>query len=128
MASQELNLSERHGDAKLGGEEALSKQRSQNSGFPWVSLRLSDLLGLRDSANDKWFLAQLWIQFHHALKVPLYIPKQAIEVEQSLTFPKDVARAIKLLLEKGPETWDTSYNIAMEQSLTVYEVVQRLAT
>jgi len=40
-----LKRSEAYGHHKLAGEEALAYYQRQGTGFPWVALRLADVIG-----------------------------------------------------------------------------------
>ena len=51
---KEVNLLKRkdpYGHYKLSCEEALTYYQREKSGFPWVSLRLADVIGPRDTTN-----------------------------------------------------------------------------
>ena len=52
-----LAKADEYGHAKLGGEEVLVKQQAAG-GFPWVSLRLADVIGPRDT-TDRWWVYQV---------------------------------------------------------------------
>ena len=42
---EQLKRKEAYGHHKLAGEEALAYYHSQGTGFPWVALRLADVIG-----------------------------------------------------------------------------------
>ena len=46
-----LKRKDPYGHYKLSCEEALSYYQREKSGFPWVSLRLADVIGPRDTTN-----------------------------------------------------------------------------
>ena len=46
-----LKRKDPYGHYKLSCEEALSYYQREKAGFPWVSLRLADVIGARDTTN-----------------------------------------------------------------------------
>ena len=51
---KEVNLLKKkdpYGHYKLSGEEALIHYQKHKGGFPWVTLRLADVIGPRDTTN-----------------------------------------------------------------------------
>ena len=46
-----LKRKDPYGHYKLSCEEALTYYQREKSGFPWVSLRLADVIGPRDTTN-----------------------------------------------------------------------------
>lgn len=52
-----------YGDRKLRVEEELLRQR-QDGGFPFIILRLPDVIGPRDNTY-RWWIYQLWIKVCH---------------------------------------------------------------
>lgn len=120
-----LQKEDPYGHAKLAGEEALKYQR-EDGGFPWVALRFADVIGPRDTTY-RWMLYQLWVQFYHDIEIPIYIPPKVVNMTESLTYVKDAANSIMLAIKKGPEVWDESYNIAMEEEFTLWTTIEKMA-
>ena len=53
---KEVNLLKKkdpYGHYKLSGEEALKHYQKNKGGFPWVILRLADVIGPRDTTNRR---------------------------------------------------------------------------
>lgn len=122
---KELKNADRYGDAKLASEEALKRLRKEG-GFPYVALRLCDVIGPRDTTY-RWFLYQMWVKFYHDLKIKVFVPPNIMKRKQSLTYVMDAAQAVFKVIEKGEEVYDQSYNIGMETEVTLWDTVSKIA-
>lgn len=122
---QKLNKEDPYGDAKFAGEEALADQQSAG-GFPWLTFRYSDVIGPRDTTR-RFPLYQTWIKFYQDIGIPFFLPGSAARVGQSLTYVEDAAEAVMLALERGNTAWNTAYNIAMVEEITLTSVIQDMA-
>jgi len=119
-----LAKADNYGHAKLAGEEVLVKQQAAG-GFPWVSLRLADVIGPRDT-TDRWWVYQMWIQFYHAIGKPIYMPAKVADKIESLTYVEDVAKVVDAVIDGGPFVWNQAYNIAMEEEFSLANILLRM--
>ena len=125
---KEVNLLKKkdpYGHYKLSCEEALAHYQRSKEGFPWVSLRLADVIGPRDTTN-RWWTYQLWIKFFPEIQNPIFMPASVATKVESLTFVEDVAKAVLAVVEKGEEIWNQSFNIAMEEEFTLANILLRM--
>lgn len=125
---KEVNLLKKkdpYGHYKLSCEEALAHYQRSKEGFPWVSLRLADVIGPRDTTN-RWWTYQLWIKFFPEIQNPIFMPASVATKVESLTFVEDVAKAVLAVVEKGEEVWNQSFNIAMEEEFTLANILLRM--
>ncbi|XP_046561287.1 uncharacterized protein LOC124270260 [Haliotis rubra] len=110
-----------YGHRKLQCEEELEKQR-QNGGFPYVSLRLPDVIGPRDNTY-RWWIYQMWIKLSKYLEKPVSVPARFLNKPISLVYSQDVARFIGLLLQPNPEWLDQAYNLAFKETPSLLDVL-----
>ena len=125
---KEVNLLKKkdpYGHYKLSCEEALAHYQRSKGGFPWVSLRLADVIGPRDTTN-RWWTYQLWVKFYPEIQNPIFMPAAVATKVESLTFVEDVARAVMAVVEKGEEVWNQAFNIAMEEEFTLANILLRM--
>lgn len=120
-----LKRKDAYGHYKLACEEALSHYRNKEGGAPWVSLRLADVIGPRDTTN-RWWTYQLWVQFYPEIERPVYMPAHVADKIESLTYVEDVANVVIKLLQTGEKVWDQAYNIAMEEDFSLSNILLRM--
>ncbi|XP_078677203.1 uncharacterized protein LOC144913926 [Branchiostoma floridae x Branchiostoma belcheri] len=119
----ELNARESYGHWKLQGEEYLVRQR-QAGGFPYVILRLPDVIGPRDSTH-RWWMYQLWVRFAHL--VPLHLPFSVRYTDFSLVQVDDVAKVILDILFSNSSVYDQAYNLAFKEAFTLNSFLTSVA-
>ena len=125
---KEVNLLKKkdpYGHYKLSCEEALSYYQRNKDGFPWVSLRLADVIGPRDTTN-RWWTYQMWVKFFPEINNPIFMPAHVADKIESLTYVEDVARAVLDVIDKGEEVWNNAYNIAMEEEFSLANILLRM--
>ncbi|CAG7815412.1 unnamed protein product, partial [Allacma fusca] len=114
-----------YGDQKLAGEEVLI-ENNKATGMKFLIFRLADVIGPRDT-TDRWWTYQMWIQFYDFIKVPLFIPPDVAKLRTSYTYVKDIASAVLLGIDKGPEVWNEAYNLALDRDFSLQEFLEDLA-
>lgn len=117
-------LAEHHvyGDRKLQAEEELLRQR-QDGGFPFVILRLPDVIGPRDN-TFRWWIYQLWTKVSTLIDdKPVSIPKFLTSYAVSFVYVDDVARTVKTLMTAGPQLRDHAINLAYPRTFRLGEVL-----
>ena len=125
---KEVNLLKKkdpYGHYKLSCEEALAHYQRSQGGFPWVSLRLADVIGPRDTTN-RWWTYHLWVKFFPEIQNPIFMPASVATKVESLTYVEDVARAVLAVVERGEEVWNQAYNIAMEEEFSLANILLRM--
>lgn len=120
-----LNARDNYGHRKLGCEELLVEQR-ENGGFPYVILRLPDVIGPRDN-TDRWWKYQLWIQFNKVIGRPLYMTKELSMQRISLVYNVDVARVIVSIMRDSNRHIDNAYNLAFSEVTTLAKLLLDMA-
>ena len=137
-----LKRKDPYGHYKLSCEEALSYYQREKSGFPWVSLRLADVIGPRDTTNrsglehhrdqhiaiacSKWWTYQLWVKFFPEIDNPIFMPAHVANKIESLTYVEDVASAVQQVISVGETAWNQAYNIAMEEEFSLANILLRM--
>eukprot|EP00092_Neocalanus_flemingeri_P007876 GFUD01008502.1.p1 GENE.GFUD01008502.1~~GFUD01008502.1.p1 ORF type:complete len:411 (-),score=89.31 GFUD01008502.1:138-1370(-) len=111
-----LKRKDPYGHYKFSCEEALIHYQKEKNGFPWVSLRLADVIGPRDTTN-RWWTYQLWVKFYPEIENPIFMPAHVANKIESLTFVEDVAKVVTDIVDLGEPVWNEAYNIAMEEVL-----------
>ena len=88
---EQLREFDEYGDDKLSCEEILIQQQ-ERGGFPWVSLRFSDVIG-PSNTSPRWFFYHIWIKLYTNIGevVPFYIPDDVMDQPLSLTYVMDAA-------------------------------------
>ncbi len=91
----------------------------ENCKFPYVILRLPDVLGARDSLNRFWFY-QMWLQYiernqqnEKLLSIP--IPSFFYNKKTSYIYVKDIAQLVENLLEN--QVQNEIFNIGKDFTL-----------
>jgi len=120
-----LKRKDPYGHYKLACEEALAHYRVKEGGAPWVSLRLADVIGPRDTTN-RWWTYQMWVTFYPEIDRPVFMPAHIADKVESLTYVDDVAQAVLKVIEKGEDVWDEAYNIALEEEFTLANILLRM--
>ncbi|KAK2167971.1 hypothetical protein NP493_1248g02019 [Ridgeia piscesae] len=126
---ERVMLAEHHyyGDRKLRAEEELLGQR-QDGGFPFVIIRLPDVIGPRDNTHRFW-IYQLWIKVSTLIDdKPVSIPKFLTDYDVSFVYVDDVARAVEMLLTAGPQLKDHAINLAYPQTFRLGDVFNDVIT
>ncbi|XP_062502072.1 uncharacterized protein LOC134179187 [Corticium candelabrum] len=122
---RELNARDNYGHRKLGCEELLLEQR-ENGGFPYVILRLPDVIGPRDN-TDRWWRYQLWIRFHVMIGQPIYMLDWMRHSPLSLVYNKDVAKIIVVIMKESANHIDSMYNLAFSEVTTLHQLLLDMA-
>ncbi len=116
----------RYAHNKLAAEESVVEKRLLG-GFPFVLLRLPDVVGPRDT-TFRWWTYQLWIKLSLLLEDhPLTIPRFLVDFPMSFVYSEDVAELIVHLLQLGPQIKDQIVNVAWPETVTLkqfYEDIQ----
>ena len=121
----ELKRNERYAHDKLACEEVLQEQRKAG-GFPFVALRLPDVIGPRDTSFRFWSY-QLWIRVHKDIEQPLHMPSGVADVEFSLIHVEDAAKAIEKVLNVGPAVHNQAINLAFDEHFTLRKLLRGIA-
>ena len=109
----ELNMADYYGHQKLGCEEVLQNERNLN-GINYVSLRLPDIIGPRDTTNRFWNY-QIWLMTHQldGSFGPVHLnPKENKPI--SFVYSEDLSDLIIKLLEIELDVYNEAYNVAFE--------------
>jgi nucleoside-diphosphate-sugar epimerase len=120
-----LNSVDNYGHRKLACEELLVEQKA-NGGFPYVILRLPDVIGPRDN-TDRWWIYQLWIQFHKVIGRPLYMTHDLSQQQISFVYSLDVAKAIASIMKDSEPHKSTVYNLAFGEVTTLRQLLVDIA-
>ncbi|XP_064641197.1 uncharacterized protein LOC135496024 [Lineus longissimus] len=112
-----------YGNKKFVSENDVIKQRLRG-GFPFVILRLPDVIGPRDT-SPRWLTYQVWQTYAQMMTTFVRIPKDTAHVASSYVFVKDVARVVIKLLQPQPEVYDTVYNVAFRETNLTLELLLR---
>ncbi|KAK3747108.1 hypothetical protein RRG08_046495 [Elysia crispata] len=129
----ELEAAENYGHLKLSCEEVLARHRADGSGPPYISLRLPDVVGPRDSTY-RWWIYQLWMTLRPFLEKDVIVPARLVERPMSLVYVEDVAATILQLVQgrneykstppsEGPPL-DQAYNLALRESPTLFQLLK----
>ena len=121
----ELKKNEAYGHEKLACEEVLQEQRKAG-GFPYVVLRLPDVIGPRDNSLRFWTY-QLWLRVHEAIEHPVHLPSGVSKVQFSLVHVQDVANAVERVLDVGEQVHDQAFNLGFKEHLTLRTFLSDLA-
>lgn len=108
-----LNSKDNYGHEKLACEESLEREREQH-GIHYVSLRLPDVIGPRDTTNRFWNY-QIWLQTHHlgGSRGPIHLhPRKNKPL--SFVYSEDVAQLISNLLNASLDVYNQAYNVAFD--------------
>ncbi|RUS88259.1 hypothetical protein EGW08_003961 [Elysia chlorotica] len=130
----ELEAAENYGHLKLSCEEVLARHRAHESGPPYISLRLPDVVGPRDSTY-RWWIYQLWMTLRPFLEKEVTVPTRLVDRPISLVYVEDVAALIHQLVQgrdryassashsKGPPL-DQAYNLALRETPTLFQLLK----
>lgn len=131
----ELERTDSYGHNKLACEEVLDKHRREGYGPPYISLRLPDVVGPRDSTY-RWWIYQLWMRLRPFLEKDVTVPARVFDQPMSLVYVEDVAQTIFQLVQSrskylygsspsppGPPL-DQAYNLAMHETPTLYQLLK----
>lgn len=123
---QQLAGADSYGNHKLAGEELLREQRS-NGGFPFVALRLPDVIGNRDNTL-RWWAYQLWIRSHAEMALPLHVPSWLSQRQLSFVLAEDVAKTVVSLIARNEShMWDQAYNLAFTERCSLEDLLKMIA-
>ncbi|KAK7498730.1 hypothetical protein BaRGS_00010107 [Batillaria attramentaria] len=120
----ELESVESYGHNKLLIEEELAAQR-EVGGIPYISLRLPDVIGPRDTTY-RWWIYQMWLKLADHLDKPPSIPEYLVSTPMSLVYVNDVADVIVKLLTPKPEALDQAFNLAFTETPTLLQLLTDL--
>lgn len=121
----ELKREEKYAHDKLACEEILEKEK-KSGGFPYVALRLPDVIGPRDSSFRFWTY-HLWIRIHKAIQHPVHMPSGVSDVKFSLIHVEDAAKAIEKVLDVGPVAHNQAINLAFNEHFTLKKLLRDIA-
>ena len=109
----ELNMADYYGHQKLGCEEVLQNERNLN-GINYVSLRLPDVFGPRDTTNRFWNY-QIWLLTHQIKGSfgPVHLNPNENKLI-SLVYSEDISDLIIKLLKVELDVFNEAYNVAFE--------------
>lgn len=121
----ELNMAEYYGHQKLGCEHVLQNERNLN-GINYVTLRLPDAIGARDTTNRFWNY-QIWL-LTHQLKGsfgPVHLnPKENKPI--SFVYSEHLSDLVVKLLGVELDVYNDVYNVALE-AVTLEEFIGIMA-
>ena len=121
----QLKREEQYAHDKLACEEVLQEQRKEG-GFPYVALRLPDVIGPRDNSFRFWTY-QLWIRIHKDIHRPVHMPQGVSDTKFSLIHVEDAAKAIEKVLDVGPSVHNQAINIAFNEHFTLKNLLRDIA-
>ncbi|KAJ7389859.1 hypothetical protein OS493_028828 [Desmophyllum pertusum] len=121
----ELKREEEYAHDKLACEEVLQEQR-KSGGFPYVALRFPDVIGPRDNSFRFWTY-QLWIRIHKDIGHPVHMPSAVSDIEFSLIYVEDAAKAIEKVLDVGPVAHNQAINLAFNEHFTLKTLLRNMA-
>lgn len=121
----ELKREEKYAHDKLACEEVLEQER-KSGGFPYVALRLPDVIGPRDSSFRFWTY-HLWIRIHKAIQHSVHMPNGVMDVKFSLIHVEDAAKAIEKVLDVGPAAHNQAINLAFSEHFTLKKLLRDIA-
>lgn len=115
-----------YGDRKLACEEVLEKE-AQLKKMWWISLRLPDVIGPRDSTNRFWTYL-IWLRFGDILGQRIAIPPHLKTKKMSLVLSEDVGRLmLKLVKTDSFRVYNRAYNLAFRETVTLEELINMMA-
>ena len=109
----ELNMADYYGHQKLACEEVLENERQLHD-INYISLRLPDVIGPRDTTNRFWNY-QMWLltyQLKSSLGPVHLNPNENKPI--SFAYSEDVTDLIVKLLHADLELYNEAYNVAVE--------------
>ncbi|KAK3751555.1 hypothetical protein QZH41_006079 [Actinostola sp. cb2023] len=118
----QLRKTETYGHEKLACEEVLRKQR-KSGGFPYVALRLPDVIGPRDGSFRFWTY-QLWINTHDTIGEKVPLPMGVADLKFSLVHVEDVAKIVGRVIELGAKSYDQALNVAFDKHFTLKSLLE----
>ncbi|XP_023243209.1 chloroplast stem-loop binding protein of 41 kDa b, chloroplastic-like [Centruroides sculpturatus] len=126
-----LNSKDSYGHRKLACEELLNKQRSEG-GIPFVILRLPDVIGPRDNTH-RWWMYQLWIQYHNITGIPIYVPQKVLRTLSSMVYVGDVSKVIIHILHKvdskeSNNIVDGVFNLGFNENFNLKKILYKIQT
>eukprot|EP00415_Alexandrium_ostenfeldii_P004914 UN4914 len=103
-------------------------------GFPFVVLRLANVLGPKENTIRYWLL-HLWARAHIALTMPLHLDESLLQTPISMTYTPDVAQAVVRVIAKSrnevccPEhVHGEAFNLACEEECPMWRPSRKRAT
>ncbi|CAH1776300.1 unnamed protein product [Owenia fusiformis] len=121
---EEMSSKDSYGNRKLQGEEVLSES-VQQGGFPYVALRLPDVVGPRDSTY-RWWIYQLWIRMNDYVDKTISLPRYLNNYPMSLVYVEDVAKVILNIIALDESRFETikneAFNLAHPETLTLNQL------
>ncbi|XP_077865649.1 uncharacterized protein LOC144352600 [Saccoglossus kowalevskii] len=122
----QLNSMDNYGHEKLLGEEVLQDQQKAG-GFPFVFLRLPDVVGPRDNTYRWWFY-QLWLQTFDVIRKPVYVPRKISEKFLSFIDVQDVGEVVAEIMESDDKVHNQVFNLACDGNITLVKVLKDLGS
>ena len=120
-----LNRKDMYGHRKLECEEILEMENEAH-GIHYVSLRLPDVIGPRDT-TDRYWNYQMWLQSHHldGSLGPVHLSPEKNK-PLSFVYSEDVSDLILQLLDAKFDVYNEAYNVAFEP-ITLEELLETMA-
>ena len=121
-----LKRKDLYGHTKLECEETLERERAKH-GINYVSLRLPDVIGPRDTTGRFWNY-QIWLLCHHLAGSlgPVHLNPRN-DVAMSLAFSENVSELILSLLSCEFDVLNEAYNVAIDHIVTLGEFLEMMA-
>ena len=121
----ELNMAEYYGHQKLGCEEVLENERNLY-GINYVSLRLPDVIGPRDTTNRFWNY-QIWLQTHQfdVSFGPVHLNPNENK-PMSLLYSEDLSDLIIKFFDSDLDVYNEAYNVAFDP-ITLEDFIEIMA-
>ena len=118
----QLKREEQYAHDKVACEEVLQGQRKEG-GFPYVAVRLLDVIGPRDNSFRFWTY-HLWIKLHKAIHHPVHMPDGVSNTKFSLIHVEDAAKAIEKVLDGGKSVHNQAINLAFNEDFTLRKLLR----
>mmetsp|Transcript_723 Transcript_723/g.1362 ORF Transcript_723/g.1362 Transcript_723/m.1362 type:complete len:463 (+) Transcript_723:42-1430(+) len=128
----QLKAQSSRGDAALECEEELMKQYN-SGGFPFVTLRLANVIGPKENTIRYWLL-HLWVRGNLPLTMPMQLDQTLLKTPISMTYTPDIAQAVVRVIARSrgekccPEHVNgEAFNLACEEAPTQNTLYNRVA-
>lgn len=99
LARYELKGKSKYGDQALECEEELDAQFN-SGGFPYVSLRIANVMGPKENTIRYWLL-HLWLRAHLPLTMPMHLDTTMADTPISVTYTPDIAQAVERAISRA---------------------------
>jgi nucleoside-diphosphate-sugar epimerase len=130
---EELNKQDEYGNDKLRCEEYL-RSHEHELGFPYINLRLPDVIGPFDSSGRFWAYL-IWLKSNK--DHPIHLNKNFEIRNLSFVFSQDVSKILFQLLDRIKHNPDAaswlskingeSFNLAFEEKISLKAFIEKIA-